>query len=121
MILTEDNKKNIGDSLHKLNEFLDSPAYMDMINNLDTPSETRKLLNAFWSQRNQLVRALLNIYASDIKENNAKFMELISQMKEVRKEAEKAADGLKKIADRIESAVELAKAADAALKIAAGF
>ena len=37
-----------------------------------------------------------SIYASDIKENNAKFMELISQMKEVRKEAEKAADGLKK-------------------------
>lgn len=120
MIISNENEKVIGDSLHKLNEFLDSPAYMEMINNLDTPSEIRKLLTACWNQRNKLVRALLKIYASDIKENNTKFQKLISQMKEVRKEAEQAADGLKKIADRIESAVELAKAADAALMIAAG-
>ena len=120
MIISKENEKVISDSLDKLNEFLDSPAYMEMINNLDTPSETRKLLNACWSQRNKLVRALLKIYATDIKENNAKFQKLISQMKEVRKEAEQASDGLKKIADRIESAVELAKAADAALMIVAG-
>lgn len=120
MIISKDNEKVIGDSLDKLNEFLNSPAYMEMINNLNTPLETRKILDACWSQRNKLVRALLKIYAADIKENNKKFQQLISQMKEVRKKTEQAADGLKKIADRIESAVELAKAADAALMIAAG-
>jgi len=119
MILTDKNEKEIGDAIDKLSEVLDSDAYMEMVNNLDNPADQRKYLNKMWSLRNELVRALLKIYAKDIDEKNNDFKKLIEQMKGVRKEAENAADGLKKIADRIESAVEMAKYLDAAIKIAA--
>ena len=119
MIISDENEKLIGDAIDKLSEVLDSDAYMDMVNNLDTPPEKRKTLNQCWSQRNRLMRILLKIYAKDIEEKNDDFKKLISQMKGVRQEAEEAADGLKKIADRIESAVKMAKAVDAAIKIAA--
>lgn len=119
MIISDENVKEIGDAIDKLSEVLDSDAYMEMVHNLDTPSDTRKHLNKCWSQRNQLVRVLLKIYAKNLEENNSDFQKLIVQMKGVRQEAEKAADGLKKIADRIEAAVEMAKVLDAAIKIAA--
>ncbi len=119
MIVSDKTEKEIGDAIDKLNEVLDSDAFMEMVNNLDTPSDTRKYLNKCWNQRNQLVRDLLRVYAKDIEEKNSDFKKLIAQMKNVRQEAEKAADGLRKIADRIEAAVEMAKFLDAALKIAA--
>ena len=119
MIVSDENERLIGEAIDKLNEILDSDGYMEMVNNSQTSTEKKKLLNQCWSQRNQLTRMLLKIYAKDIEENNDAFKKLITQMKSVRKEAEEAADGLKKIADRIESAVKMAKAVDAALKIAA--
>lgn len=119
MIISDENEKEISDAIDKLSEVLDSDAYMEMVNNLDTPSDIRKHLNKCWNQRNQLVRALLKVYAKDIEEKNSDFQKLIAQMKGVRQEAEKAGDKLKKIADRIEAAVEMAKIIDVALKIAA--
>lgn len=119
MIISDENEKEISDAIDKLSEVLDSDEYMEMVNNLDTPSDIKKHLNKCWNQRNQLVRLLLKVYAKDIEEKNSDFQKLIAQMKGVRQEAENAGDELKKIADRIEAAVKMAKVLDAALNIAA--
>lgn len=113
-----DSRKEITEALDKLSALLDSDAYMEMVADIDTPPDVRKQLNAQWSARNKLVRALLDVYAMQIKANNARFKEFVSAMGEVNKAAEAAADGLKKISDRIQDAVALAKAVDNAIQAA---
>lgn len=106
-------------SLEKISEFLDSNAYWEMVEDPDNSDETRKSLKKCWKLRNKLVSALLTLYAKNIRSNNADFEKLTEQMTQARRNSEEAADGLKKTADRIEAAVQMAKAVDAALNIAA--
>jgi methyl-accepting chemotaxis protein len=118
MIISKADKSAIKESIRSLNNILDSDAYMEMVNNLETPPDVRKKLNQLWDQRNDLVLDLIDILADEIEQNDPKFQELLKELKNVNKIAKEAADGLKKIADRIESAVKLAKALDKVISFA---
>jgi len=101
------NKKNIREGI------------IEIIDNKNISTQTQSILTTCWNQRDKLVSALLKIYASNIEENNQKFQDLISQMKDVKIKAEAAGQGLAKTADKINLAVKLAKSTDSALDIAA--
>lgn len=105
----------------KLSKFLDSAAYQEIIDRQDLKKKDRTALLKLPQTRNRLGRALLKVFAADIAELDDEFKSLLQKMRAVRSDAEVAADGLKKTADRIQSAVNVAKGVDDAIKLAAAF
>lgn len=119
-MVTQADKTKIENALAKLDEFLGSDFYMRQKNSQDTPIEIRRELVKLSQQRSDLTEKLLEIYAKEIEENNAEFTTLLAEMGKVTKAAEEANDELKEVADRIESAIQVAKALDQGVSIAAG-
>ncbi|MCK5819145.1 MAG: hypothetical protein KAH18_07800 [Psychromonas sp.] len=116
-MISNENEQILKDGIKQLNSFLDSPTYMQMIDNVNTPPATQKILNDCWAQRDKLSRNLLKLYAIDIKDNDSKFQSLIDQMKAVNDQSAVAVQGLTKVSSITKSAVSLAKLLDEAVKI----
>lgn len=116
MNISQNDATEIENAVTALNKFLDSDAYMEMVNGLDTPPEVRKRLNQLWDERSKLVSALLRLYASQIAANEPKYQALLQQLRGVNQSVSAAADGLRKISERIQEAVEVAKGIDKVLQ-----
>lgn len=116
MQLESSDKDNIKKSIEKLNNLIDSGALGEMNEGAD---ENKEILESLPGKRNELVVALMDILASELSQNNSKFKSILDEMKKINKAADEAADELKEIADRIESAVKVAKTIDKVLQLAA--
>ncbi len=119
-MISQADKTTIEEAINKLDEFIRSDSYMKLKNSPDTPDSVKGSLVDLRQQRSDMAGKLLEVYAKDIEENNAEFQKLIGEMVKVSQAAEEATDDLKKIADRIESAVKVAKALDEGIRVAAG-
>lgn len=113
------DKDSIKKSLKELNNLIDSGALDKMTTSADISDKNKEILEGLPSKRNKLVQALMDILAGELKQNNPKFQSILGELKNINESADKAAAELEKTADRIESAVEIAKSIDKVLQLAA--
>ncbi len=113
------DKDSIKKSLQELNNLIDSGALDKMKTSAHISDKNKEILEGLPSKRNKLVQALMDILADELKQNNPKFQSILGELKDINESADKAAAELEKTADRIESAVEIAKSIDKVLQLAA--